>query len=280
MFNLPRPKHDGLHVGDVGDWARDKHYFLRRYIDAFTTAMRPKTPTKWSSLHYIDLFAGPGIVKLRESGELEWGSPLIAAQAPNSFDTLHFCDRDEQCHRALTARVDRLGLANKCRVLLGDANERVREIVDDIPSRSLSLAFLDPHGLHLNFDTLKVLAAKRVDLIVFFPDHLDVLRNCEYVYHDDPSSNLDRCLGPGVNWRVNLENTPKDKWAEVLRKLYTTQIAGLGYKEFEYVRVERSPGHPLYLLIFCSRHPLAARLWRRIGEKRPDGQRSFDFGAP
>lgn len=276
MFELKPPEDDGLYIPEpVGGWARDKHYFLRRYIYAFTTSMKSK---RWSSLHYIDLFAGPGIVRLQDSGDLDWGSPLIAAQTPNLFDGLHFCELEPQSYEALRQRVARIRLEKEPQILHGDANEKVGDIAAKIPTGSLSLAFLDPTGLHLDFETLRVLAVNRVDLIIFFPDHLDALRNCQYVYRDDPSSNLDRVLGPGANWRAALDQAPKRQWAEVLRELYCQQIQQLGYTYFEFERI-CAKGHPLYLLIFCSRHELAAGLWRRVSSKKPDKQRTFDFNA-
>jgi three-Cys-motif partner protein len=76
MPGLPQPQDDGLYIPEVGEWSSDKHYYLMRYMDAFTTSMRDK----WHGLHYIDLFAGAGIERLRESKALEWGSPMLAAQ--------------------------------------------------------------------------------------------------------------------------------------------------------------------------------------------------------
>lgn len=58
MPEIPVPKDDGLYIPTVGEWSRDKHYYLGRYIHAFTTSMKDK---KWSGLYYIDLFAGAGI---------------------------------------------------------------------------------------------------------------------------------------------------------------------------------------------------------------------------
>jgi hypothetical protein len=58
VFHLDPPEDDGLYIPEVGAWSADKHHFLRRYIDAFTTAMKGK---KWDGLHYIDLFASAGI---------------------------------------------------------------------------------------------------------------------------------------------------------------------------------------------------------------------------
>jgi len=271
MPKLLHPEDDGLYIPTVREWSRDKHYFLMRYIDAFTTSMKNK---KWAGLHYIDLFAGAGIERLKDSKELDWGSPMIAAKTHNSFDRLHLCELNTRKFEALEKRIT--DIMPHSQILNGDANEKVIDIVKEIPSGTLSLAFLDPYGLHLDFETLKVLSKKRADLIIFFPDHLDALRNWERNYLHKQNSNLDRCLGMGSDWRSIINDAPGDCLADVLRKLYVNQIATLGYTEFEYERISMKK-HPLYVLVFCSRHPLAAKLWRGISGKKPDGQRTFDF---
>jgi len=272
MFKLLPPQDDGLYTPTVGEWSRDKHYFLMRYIDAFTTSMRKK---KWQGLHYIDLFAGAGIERLKDSKELDWGSAMIAAQAPRRFDGLHLCEKDERKYSALSFRVAKI--RPDAQVLHGDANKKINEILHPIPLRTLSLAFLDPYGLHLHFETLKVLSDIRADLIIFFPDHLDALRNWEKYYLGNPNSNLDHCLGSGANWRSIINKMPRDRLAERLRELYVGQIKSLGYTNFEYERIS-TKDHALYILIFCSRHPLAAKLWRGITGKKRNGQRTFSFG--
>lgn len=273
MPEIPAPKDDGLYIPTVGEWSRDKHYFFMRYMDAFTTSMKDK---KWSGLHYIDLFAGAGIERLQTSKELDWGSPLIAAYTPYPFDKLHLCEKSKRKYSALKSRVDKIRPDSQ--VLYGDANHKIHDVVKETPQRTLSLAFLDPYGLHLHFDTVKALSQLRTDLIIYFPDHLDALRNWESNYLDDPNSNLDRWMGSGCDWRVVLNNAPQDRHAEVLRELYITQIKSLGYTHFEYRRIY-AKGHPLYILIFCSRSGLAAKLWRGISQKEPDGQRTFKFDS-
>ena len=111
MFELPPPQDDGLIIPTVGEWSRDKHHFLMRYIYAFTTSMKQK---QWSGLHYIDLFAGAGIERLETSRELDWGSPLIAAQAPNAFDGLHCCELARKKCEALSHRIERLKSTGCC----------------------------------------------------------------------------------------------------------------------------------------------------------------------
>lgn len=76
------PCDDGLFIGEVGPWAKDKYYFLDRYLRAFTIAMRQKWVGK---LHYVDLFAGPGFHRIRNTDTVIAGSPVIAANVPYPF---------------------------------------------------------------------------------------------------------------------------------------------------------------------------------------------------
>lgn len=270
MPELESPQDDGMYIPEVGEWSKDKHYFLTRYIDAFTNSMKAK---KWSGLHYIDLFAGAGIERLKDSQKLEWGSPLIAAKAPHPFSFLHFCEKNPRKYESLKARLEEYP---NVQLLKGDANEKVSEIICRIPDRSLTLAFLDPYGLHLNFDTIKLLSARRADLILFFPDRLDMIRNWEAYYYENNESNLDKFLGDGVDWRTTLMNTPRHRYADELLRLYEAQLCSLGYKPFDPKRISVK-GRPLYRLLFCCKDVTGLKLWHKISLKEPDGQRTFDF---
>jgi three-Cys-motif partner protein len=272
MFSLPEPRDDGLIVRPVGPWSQDKHYFLRRYIDAFTVAMRNKP---WSGLHYIDLFCGPGIEFVKEKG-LDWGSPLIAAQSPIPFARLHLCDINRKYHDTLAKRLHNFKQPQSPQLICGDTNQIVEQVITTIPNKSLSIAFLDPTGLHLQFKTLRSLSTRRVDFIIFFPDHLDALRNWRKVYAGKPDSNLDLVLG-GAPWRGQLENAPREKWAQVLRDLYVNQIRGLGYEHFAFERISMPNGRLLYQLIFCSRDNTGLKIWNGISRSKPGGQQSLDF---
>ena len=272
MFKLEPPKDDGLPIEEVGPWSAHKHHFLRRYIDAFTTSMKSKS---WSGLHYIDLFAGAGIERLRGDG-LDWGSPLIAAQAPHRFSRLHLCELDKTKFQALSTRIGGFDQPGEPQLLNGDANQAIDPIMNQIPGRSLTLAFLDPYGLHLHFSTLRKLAQRRTDLVIFFPDHLDALRNWENVYQGKPDSNLDRVLGTDV-WYDRMMAEPQDNWAATLTQVYAEQIRTVGYSQFEYERIARPQGQPLYRLIFCSADKAGAHLWQRVASKKPGGQYTFGF---
>ena len=139
------------------------------------------------------------------------------------------------------------------------------------------MAFLDPFGLHLEFETIKALSHRRTDLIIYFPDRLDVLRNWQPYYFEDPSSNLDRFLGREADWRSLLSECAPQQRPQKLREIYVEQLRTLGYEFFEYERID-ADGRPIYMLIFCSEHPLGGKIWRGIASHQPDKQRRFDFG--
>jgi three-Cys-motif partner protein len=273
MLALDPPVDDGLLIPEVGPWSADKHYFLRRYIDVFTTGMKSRG---WKGLHYIDLFASAGIERLKSDGSLHWASPLIAAQAPNRFTRLHICEINKRRFQALEKRIARVAQPQTPRLINDDANHAVHEIIDNLPARALSLAFLDPTGLHLHFGTLRALAQRRVDLIIFWPDHLDALRNWEALYKGKPDSNLTKVLDTD-SWEDELRTKPQSRWAESLRLIYEKQIATLGYVAFDHERITLPNGRHLYMLLFCSKHERGGEFWKKIAKKKPGGQQTFEF---
>jgi three-Cys-motif partner protein len=230
---------------------------------------------KWVGLHYIDLCAGAGIQRLKGSNQLEWGSPLLAAQAKRRFDGLHLCEKSKKKCDALRERLKQFKQPADPQLVVGDANRNVTKIVNVIPVGALSLAFLDPNGLHLHFSTVQALAARKSDLIIFFPDRLDALRNWAS-YRKNRESNLDHFLGTDVDWRSAFDQAPTDKLPEVLRRLYENKLRTLGYTNFESERI-CAYGNPLYLLIFCTRHAAGLDIWRGVSMKKPDDQRTFPF---
>lgn len=157
---MPYSKSDGLVVREVGRWTLDKLYFVERYAKAFTVAMTPK---KWESLVYVDPLAGPGRCVLRETGEEHPGSPLRALQITPIFNHLFFIEADGENAEALTKRIPESEQARvDCRQ--GDCNVLAREIVARISPRALGLVFVDPQGCEVQFETLRILSSRRLDM--------------------------------------------------------------------------------------------------------------------
>lgn len=267
---MQEPVDDGLTIPEVGLWAKRKYHFLGRYLTAFTTAMRNK---QWKGLHYIDLFCGAGIARIRDSGELVWSSAMLAAQVQVPFDGLHLCDAEESNIVAIEARLRAMQCSVPWTTVAGDANANIEKLVAGIPKNALCVAFVDPYGLHFDFDTAKLLSQRvRADLIVLLADNMDALRNWKAYYDKNPLSNLDCFLGTSA-WRDVFKSLPEDRHAQVLRELYQKQLETLGYKCFEFEAVQNSSDRDIYKLLYASRVEIGAQIWRRISSIDEGGQR-------
>ncbi|MDX2166153.1 MAG: three-Cys-motif partner protein TcmP [Deltaproteobacteria bacterium] len=263
---------DGLPVQCVGPWAKDKHDYLRRYVEA-TKAARSKflTPSGGrpaGGAAYVELFAGPGRARIRTSGELIPGSPFIAIEhAGAPFSRIVLAERDKANVAALLKRTD--ALDGRVRIVSGDCNERIDEIVAQIPEHGLNIALVDPYGLGpLRFQTLRKLASmKRMDLVIHFPT-MDIKRNLGRA-----GGFITRFLGT-ERWR-DVVKKPEDvvKLVEILR----SQLAAFGYEQ-EKVRdlpIKQSTNAVMYHLIYATKDRLGNKIWDTIARTTAQGQRGL-----
>lgn len=266
---------DGLPTRESGYWAKQKLWFWNRYIEITTTAMvgHPHWP---AGVVYVDLFAGPGVCTVRRTTERIPGSPLIAANAPKAFHKILLCEQDPELAAACDSRLSAWVLQDRYRVFVGDCNERVGEICREIPQRALTLAFLDPTGLHLWFETVRTLAnCGAVDLLILYPDAVDILRNVDR-YRHDPNSNLDRVLGSGSKWRKQLNELPspeshaRRRLAAHIYKEQLRRMAGYAYFRDEVIN---GPRGPLYRLIYATKDKCGVDFWDKSVAKQFGGIR-------
>ena len=258
---------DGLPLRCIGGWSRAKHYYLRRYIYAFTTGMR----LKWhNQLYYIDLFAGPGRCRTRETEEEINGSPLLALNTKFPFTSYFFVESNKRTLNILAERCKSHQLYRKIHFIEGDCNERIDEITSKIPLRSLSLAFIDPTGLHFKFSSMEKLSTTRkIDLIITFPDGMAINRNIKKFLKEDTCP-LDEVIGDR-GWR-------QFKTGKEIIKYYREKLQSLGYKvklgdEIPIRSISKKL--PLYCLLFASKHPLGYKFWENIGKIEHTGQRTL-----
>jgi len=65
---------DGLPAPEVGSWALQKYKLFGHYCQIFTRSMH----AQWPNLIYLDLFAGSGYSRIRNTNQIIYGSPLIS----------------------------------------------------------------------------------------------------------------------------------------------------------------------------------------------------------
>ncbi|RLI06727.1 hypothetical protein DRO32_05160 [Candidatus Bathyarchaeota archaeon] len=129
---------------------------------------------------YIDLFSGCGldIIETRGTKLLIPGSPIIAAVLAQPPFTQMICvEKDKTYATALKERLSRLMPRNKFIVICDDVNNAIDKVISMLADKPKAhfLAFIDPYGLELDWDTLARLLSFRGDLWVLYQTR-EVLR--------------------------------------------------------------------------------------------------------
>jgi len=265
---------DGKIVRCVGSWSKDKLFYLQKYLEIFTTSMRPK----WKSLCYIDVFAGPGKCKIRKSGKEILGSPLIALSTKYPFDKYIFIDDNSETTSALTARTKEAcevrGIDfNNVVIETGDCNQLVATIKSIIPKKSLTVCFLDPTGLQLKYESIRQLTEGiPIDLVINFPLGTALKRNID-LFHQKGSLIMNNFWGNEA-WRKIYEELPQGasdrKFEGAFIKGFWERLSQLGYKPLEIDDVIGIRHY--YFLLFASKHPLGQKFGKEVAAKEPSGQ--------
>ncbi|MEX2171010.1 MAG: three-Cys-motif partner protein TcmP [Pirellulales bacterium] len=260
---------------EAGAWTEDKLWVWNRYIEITTSAMVGNP--KWKGgLAYVDLFGGSGVCKV--AGRRIPGSILLAAMAPKQFSKIIVCEKKRSLANACEQRLTHFGAAGVSNVLIGDCNRLIDDVVACIPSQSLSLAFIDPEGLHAEFNTVaKLTSGRQADLLILFGDKMDIARNVD-LYAGQKESKLDRFMGLDCPWRnewLALNSQDADLVCQLFVKLYKAQLeTKLGYKAFAD-QVMRSSKSAIYRVIFATKHPRGEEFWKKISKIDRQGQRSL-----
>jgi three-Cys-motif partner protein len=275
---------DGLVIPEAGGWARTKYALIRSYCQQFATGMK----NKWDCRVYIDLFAGAGLVRLRDSGEIVKSSALLALDIPDPFDQHIFCDMDREKLGALDKRIKRWHPDARVTYISGDANACIAEVLKTIPQfnkdyKVLAFCLVDPYCLsQLRFNTIRTIADRFVDFMVLLATDMDARRNV-VTYCQKGNTTVQEFLGM-PDWRQAWADAERQKvsFGLFVAREFGKQMAAMGYQEVEVqdsVLVRNSQKNaPLYRLAFYSRHPLGIKFWKQA-KNFSDPQMTFDLGV-
>jgi three-Cys-motif partner protein len=260
---------DGLYTPTVGPWSEEKYLLLRTYSHMFATGMK----NKWRCRVYVDLFTGSGKAVVEGTTRARGTSALIALSLRDGFDRYVFCEEDRRSIEALRRRVSESFAGADVRYVQGDCNERVDEILRELPSvhdrGAIALCFVDPFGLSdLKFETLRRIARGRsVDFLVLIPSGMDANRN-QARLRTRENRILDEFLGSD-EWR--------SRWSTLARAPVPPSFGGFVVDEFGrsmqamgYLRVGPqdavlvdNQNRPLYHLAVYSRNPRGGEFWKK-----------------
>jgi three-Cys-motif partner protein len=272
---------DGLPCPEVGSWAEEKHSVVSLYAKLFSTGMKDK----WDERVYIELYAGSGFARLKNSTRVIAGSPIQALLLEDAFDKYIFCERDPQNLQALRARVLKLAPSSHVAYVEGDCNECVDRILAEIPQysanhRVLTLCFVDPFDIGIKFKTLRKLADRFMDFLILLALYMDANRNIGN-YVKEEAIKIDEFLGMST-WRARWTERERqgDAFPRFLAEEFSNSMQALNYvpQPFYKMKPIRMPERNvrLYNLALFSRHTRAYDFWDEVLKYSTD-QTSFDW---
>jgi three-Cys-motif partner protein len=262
---------DGLPVRVSGDWIRRKHHYLDRYCAITAVGMK----NAFSERVFVDVMAGPGLCKIKGTGEEHPGSPFIALKHP--FTKFVFVESDPNLAAALQKRIADHPKAELCEVIPRDWTAEVRagHLTFD---RGLVVAFVDPTGIkQVPWSAMQRLLTsnRKIDMLTTVQYAMGITLNV-YQYVEAPSEQttaLDTFLGE-PDWRAwPCDRTDAAFTARVINR-WIEKLTDLGFQGSRQITVEAN-SNPLYRLALFSRHPKADEFWQKISSVDETGQQDL-----
>lgn len=270
----------------VGPWAEEKLKALEDYLRYYCNALSKQRLT----LVYIDGFAGAPIAKIRQApatdsslgllseedlkirDQFVLGSPIRALDIVAGFQRHYFFDLDERRVAALAAL--QAEYPDKRMIsMVGDANVLVRKLVAQVGmNRDVKgIAFLDPYGPNLEWETVEALAkTKKFEVIINLPIHMALNRLLKTSERNPEWEALvDKCFGT-EDWRSivypdrtdlfgDISNSKADGVPELLLALYLKRLREV-FPHVSTPRLIRNRAKsPLYFLIWAGPHGLGLK---------------------
>ncbi len=240
-----------------GTWTDKKLQILAAYLKDYRKALKKQPFELW----YVDAFAGTGYrvgrgdAGSRETDELGLnvasgcaagdngfldGSARIALKTIPPFDRYVFIDSNkDHCRSLESLKAVAPDIADRIRVICGDANEEIRGICNDYDWQyKRAVMFLDPYGLQVSWSTVQAIAdTHAVDLWVLF--------SCSAVTRMIPNDGL-----VPTEWEAKLNDFfGTDEWkTELFKGKVQPDLFGAEHESPEKVRVERIVDYYLELL--------------------------------
>lgn len=264
---------DGLPARPTGQWVIGKKYYLGRYLDIMTRGVGKK----WAgNLSYVDLFAGPGRSVVRGTGEEVEGSPLMALD--REFSRYVFVDVPEVLS-ILKRRLVGHPKVSQVSFVEGDCNSVIEAVREALPPNHLTLAFIDPTGLQIQFRSLRHLVQNRkMDLLMTIQLGMGVTMNLPQ-YLKTEGARLTAFLG-NARWREDVkQGGTASQFAHRYLARYLLELRSIGYgtvRERE-IDIRNDQNLLLYVMILASRHQLGGRFWREATQIEWTGQRRLNL---
>lgn len=277
---------DGLPVRSANAWARYKLDIVECYVPTFVRACQ-KAPT----VQLVDAFAGFGLNRFADNGEVRRGTTLIALNADPGPTRVLAVDKGSQEVEALSRRCASFG--QRAVVRRGDANRDLVPLMSEqLEPRAPTLSLFDPEGTELEFSTLEQVAAwkhgsTKTELLILLATHTGWTRMLSADPREWAVDKMDRLYGTKAWGEVHRRRheglISTDRATTEYVQLYCRQLEqrlGYAYTDAREIREGGRYGRLGYFLVFASDHPGGERIMRYcFDEEYGDEQQPTLFPA-
>ena len=229
---------------EFGPWTCLKLIALKYHTEIYTTIMNKKLPElPWKAIDYVDILAGSGLDRIRDTGSFVSGSTIVACESPirRKFDHILAIENNPDFAMALAKRLRLFRQSDTCEVIGYDAENHVDSIERFLAKHNAHyLAFVDYEGLGgFPWSNMERLLKHRGDLFITFIPNIGRVWSRNW---DGDREAIARLVGDDVASEAATHDDLFTGYLEKIRKLRPNSLD---------IRI-RSGGTYHYMLIFCA----------------------------
>jgi three-Cys-motif partner protein len=172
---------DGWPARIARSWTQEKLMVLEAYLPRFAQACSRKARGWWA----IDGFAGAGLNWSDvQQAEIHGSALLLCEAGPPRYpaaERVLLCEQHDELRAALEERTRPYG--DRAQVSAGDINEEIHQLLERVPRRAPTFAFLDPEGADVAWSTVRALADHKrnhhrfkIEQLILFPTDTGFMR--------------------------------------------------------------------------------------------------------
>lgn len=219
-----------------GLWTENKIEMLVEYARAYLTIMNAHASTYEWKLLYFDGFAGSGLILKEKQGDkvvIGAAKRIVEIDAPRSFDEYYFVEKDPKNIVSLKKHTKEAFPEKTIHVAEEDCNEKLASMSRFLKSQKGKkykvLAYIDPCGMQLKWESIELLRDSSVDVWILIPTGMGVNRL------------LKRDGNISESWVKKLEIFLGLSRAEILKHFYkTNQVLTLFGEETSLNKVDQA----------------------------------------
>lgn len=167
-----------------GNWTENKIEILTEYAKAYLVIMNSFAVRYDWKLLYFDGFAGSGFIKKvnNENHKIIVGASkrILEIEDPRSFDLYYFVEKEEGKATLLSENTKDIFPQKKVHIVNTDCNEKILSMSVFLKSpkgkKYKALAYIDPCGMQLSWNSLVALQELSVDAWILIPTGMGVNR--------------------------------------------------------------------------------------------------------